>query len=48
MTATAVGKGVKAACIDGGIRGTRQINEKKLSGLLQVPHPQRESRSVFD
>ena len=28
MTATAVGKGVKAACIDGGIRDTRQINEK--------------------
>ncbi len=28
MTATAVGKGVKAACIDGGIRDTRQIKEK--------------------
>ncbi|MEO6003935.1 MAG: RraA family protein [Opitutus sp.] len=28
MTATAVGKGVKAACIDGGIRDTRQINDK--------------------
>jgi len=28
MTATAVGKKVKAACIDGGIRDTRQIREK--------------------
>jgi regulator of RNase E activity RraA len=28
MTATAVGKGVKAACIDGGIRDTHQIREK--------------------
>jgi len=28
MTATAVGKGVKAACIDGGIRDTHQIKEK--------------------
>lgn len=28
MTATATGKGVKAACIDGGIRDTRQIKEK--------------------
>ena len=28
MTATAMGKGVKAACIDGGIRDTRQINDK--------------------
>ena len=28
MTATAYGKGVKAACIDGGIRDTKQILEK--------------------
>jgi regulator of RNase E activity RraA len=28
MTATAHGKGVKAACIDGGIRDTKQILEK--------------------
>jgi 4-hydroxy-4-methyl-2-oxoglutarate aldolase len=28
MTATAVGKGVKAACIDGGIRDTHQIKER--------------------
>mgnify|MGYP003876782639 CR=1 FL=1 len=28
MTATAMGKGVKAACIDGGIRDTHQIKEK--------------------
>lgn len=28
MTATAFGKGVKAACIDGGIRDTKQILEK--------------------
>jgi regulator of RNase E activity RraA len=28
MTATACGKGVKAACIDGGIRDTKQILEK--------------------
>lgn len=28
MTATAYGKGVRAACIDGGIRDTRQILEK--------------------
>jgi regulator of RNase E activity RraA len=28
MTATAVGKGVKAACIDGGIRDTHQIKDK--------------------
>ena len=28
MTATAYGKGVKAACIDGGIRDTKQIQEK--------------------
>lgn len=28
MTATAVGKGVRAACIDGGIRDTHQIKEK--------------------
>lgn len=28
MTATAVGKGIKAACIDGGIRDTHQIKEK--------------------
>ncbi|MDO8542083.1 MAG: RraA family protein [Opitutaceae bacterium] len=28
MTATAAGKGVKAACLDGGIRDTRQIREK--------------------
>lgn len=28
MTATASGKGVKAACIDGGIRDTHQIKEK--------------------
>lgn len=28
MTATAVSRGVKAACIDGGIRDTHQINEK--------------------
>ena len=28
MTATAVGRGVKAACIDGGIRDTHQIKEK--------------------
>ena len=28
MTATAAGKGVKAACIDGGIRDTHQIREK--------------------
>jgi regulator of RNase E activity RraA len=28
MTATAMGKGVKAACIDGGIRDTRQIKER--------------------
>jgi 4-hydroxy-4-methyl-2-oxoglutarate aldolase len=28
MTATAVGKGVKAACIDGGIRDTHQIKAK--------------------
>lgn len=28
MTATAVGRGVKAACIDGGIRDTHQIQEK--------------------
>jgi len=28
MTATALGKGVKAACIDGGIRDTRQIKDK--------------------
>lgn len=28
MTATAVGKGVKAACIDGGIRDTHQIKEQ--------------------
>lgn len=28
MTATALGKGVKAACIDGGIRDTHQIKEK--------------------
>lgn len=28
MTATAVGKGIKAACIDGGIRDTHQIKDK--------------------
>ncbi len=28
MTATAVGKGVRAACIDGGIRDTHQIKDK--------------------
>lgn len=28
MTATAIGKGVKAACIDGGIRDTHQIKDK--------------------
>lgn len=28
MTATAAGKGIKAACIDGGIRDTHQIREK--------------------
>lgn len=28
MTATAYGKGVRAACIDGGIRDTKQIQEK--------------------
>ena len=28
MTATAVGKGVKAACIDGGIRDTHQIKDR--------------------
>lgn len=28
MTATAIGKGVRAACIDGGIRDTHQIKEK--------------------
>jgi 4-hydroxy-4-methyl-2-oxoglutarate aldolase len=28
MTATAYGKGIRAACIDGGIRDTRQILEK--------------------
>lgn len=28
MTATALGKGVKAACIDGGIRDTHQIKDK--------------------
>ena len=28
MTATALGKGVKAACIDGGIRDTHQIKER--------------------
>jgi 4-hydroxy-4-methyl-2-oxoglutarate aldolase len=29
MTATAIGKGVRAACIDGGIRDTHQIKDKK-------------------
>lgn len=29
MTATAVGKGVRAACIDGGIRDTHQIKQHK-------------------
>lgn len=29
MTATAAGKGVRAACIDGGIRDTHQIKNKK-------------------
>jgi regulator of RNase E activity RraA len=28
MTATAIGKGVRAACIDGGIRDTHQIKER--------------------
>src|SRR5690606_13015214 len=29
MTATAIGKGVRAACIDGGIRDTHQIKQHK-------------------
>ena len=39
MTATAVGKGVKAACIDGGIRDTHQIIEKNFPVYYKYRSP---------
>jgi 4-hydroxy-4-methyl-2-oxoglutarate aldolase len=39
MTATAVGKGVRAACIDGGIRDTHQIKEKNFPVYYKYRNP---------